>query len=90
MFMQGFLSVSKVNKLPPEECHGFKAKLRFRRALARGEPGPERDLEQALEDLREAAHLMPQSADVRKCLANCKRLLRGEEEVKESEEGGPK
>lgn len=33
-----------------EDIDTFKAKLRFRRALARGEPGPERDLEGALDE----------------------------------------
>ena len=42
---------SQVDKLKnPEEVDTFKAKLRFRRAMARGEPGPEQDLEAALED----------------------------------------
>lgn len=71
-----------------EECQSFKAKLRFRRALAWGEPGPLRNLEGALEDLREAAQLMPESRDVRQCLANCKRLLRGEPEAPEAPEKG--
>eukprot|EP00435_Cladocopium_sp_Y103_P033257 s542_g8.t1 len=67
----------KVDKLKnPEDVDIFKAKLRFRRAMARGEPGPEQDLEAALEDLRDAAHRMPRDKQIRTCLENCKDLLR--------------
>lgn len=41
----------QVEKLQdPDEVNKFKAKLRFRRALAQGEPGPEHNLEAALTD----------------------------------------
>ncbi|CAJ1378690.1 unnamed protein product, partial [Effrenium voratum] len=75
------LGLRHLGKTSLEDANKFEAKLRFRRALARGEPGPERDLGRALDDLREAARIMPTSADIRGCLENCKGLLRKEHKL---------
>lgn len=58
----------------------FKVKLLYRRGLARGEPGPDRDLEGAREDLAKAAQLEPSNREIRICLDNCKELMRKEKE----------
>ncbi|CAE7596860.1 NMRAL1 [Symbiodinium natans] len=91
------LGLRNVCKLPGDEADVFKAKLRYRRALALGEPGPEQNLQGALEDLREAAQLMPTSAEIRSSLRYCKELLlkeqrkmaghaKGQEDVSQSED----
>eukprot|EP00439_Symbiodinium_sp_Y106_P045721 s1679_g5.t2 len=72
------LGLRNANKLPGDEADTFKAKLRYRRALALGEPGPDHNLESSLDDLREAARLMPTSTEIRSCLHKCKELLHGE------------
>mmetsp|Transcript_44627 Transcript_44627/g.100011 ORF Transcript_44627/g.100011 Transcript_44627/m.100011 type:complete len:299 (-) Transcript_44627:91-987(-) len=82
------LGLRNVNKLPLEEGTPFKAKLRYRRALALAEPGPERNLEASLEDLQEASKLMPGSAEIRTCLRNCKRLLRKDLATDDKEAAG--
>mmetsp|Transcript_88827 Transcript_88827/g.176604 ORF Transcript_88827/g.176604 Transcript_88827/m.176604 type:complete len:331 (+) Transcript_88827:61-1053(+) len=68
-------------KLPAETCAPLRAKLRYRRALARGEEGPSRDLDGALEDLQIAARLEPTDREIRACLETCKNLLRKERAV---------
>jgi len=65
-------------KLPKESSASLRAKLRYRRALARGEPGPSRDLDGAHDDLQIAAHLEPADREIRACLETCKNLLRQE------------
>lgn len=64
-------------KLPTEESAPMRAKLHYRRALARGEPGPSRNLEGAREDLLKAAQLEPTNREVRACLDKCKEFLKG-------------
>eukprot|EP00929_Paragymnodinium_shiwhaense_P118856 TRINITY_DN90753_c0_g1_i1.p1 TRINITY_DN90753_c0_g1~~TRINITY_DN90753_c0_g1_i1.p1 ORF type:complete len:283 (+),score=47.42 TRINITY_DN90753_c0_g1_i1:119-967(+) len=66
------------HKLPKEVARQRRAKLFYRRALARGEQGPSYDLESARDDLKEAALLEPQSVEIRHCLENCKALMRGD------------
>lgn len=64
-------------KLPAEETQALRAKLLWRRGIARGEEHT-RDLDEALKDLKEAAQLEPQNQEIRECLANCKAAWRDE------------
>jgi len=63
-------------KLPEDETTAARAKLLYRRGLARGEPGTARDLEGAKEDLADAARLDPFNHEIRTCLETCKELIR--------------
>lgn len=66
-------------KLLPQdsaELRDLKAKLLYRRGLARAEDGPARDLRWAREDLVAAAHLLPADREIRRCLTTCTSLLR--------------
>jgi len=63
-------------KLPQENNASLRAKLRYRRALARGESGPSRNLDGAHDDLQIAARLEPADREIRACLETCKNLLR--------------
>jgi len=65
-------------KVPDEEANPFRAKLLFRRGLARAEKSDARDLDAARADLAEAAKLEPQNKDIRTCLDNCKSLTKKE------------
>jgi len=66
-------------KLPEgDDTSSLRAKLYFRRGLARGESGPQRDLETARSDLLEAVRLEPSNAEIRQCLATCTKLLKQE------------
>lgn len=61
--------LQRVKKMDAAESDAFRAKLLFRRGLARGQ---ERDFAQALTDLKEAARLSPSDRQVRKAYENCK------------------
>lgn len=65
-------------KLPPKETSVLRAKLFYRRALARAEKGPQRDYEKSHADLIEAAKLDPTNHDIRSCLDRCKELEKEE------------
>lgn len=69
-------------KVPDEEANPFRAKLLYRRGLARGEEGPAKDLDGARADLAEAAKLEPKNKEIRACLETCKALAK--KEAKES------
>lgn len=69
-------------KLPAEETVALRAKLHYRRGLARGQDGPGHDFDGARADLVEAAKLEPSNHEIRKCLENCK-VLRTEERKKD-------
>jgi len=62
-------------KLPDDETAALRAKLRYRRGLARGEKSDVRNLDGAREDLLEAARLDPTNKEIRTCLENCKALV---------------
>lgn len=72
------MGLRAVDKLPKEETAPARAKLLYRRGLARGEPGATRDLEKAHEDLLDAAKLDPKSHEIRRSLDRCKRLYKRE------------
>merc|ERR1711879_86643 len=74
----GDVGMKAVRKLPLEESASLRAKLLYRRGLARGEPGPSQDLERAWSDLVDAAKLEPKDFDIRRCMENCKTLLKKE------------
>jgi hypothetical protein len=72
------MGLRAVDKLPKEETAPARAKLLYRRGLARGEPGSSRDLEKAHEDLLDAAKLEPKNHEIRVSLERCKKLYRRE------------
>merc|ERR1712217_433437 len=74
-----------LDKLPKDwpERTAFRIKLHYRRGLARGEPGPGRDIEGAKEVLAKAASLDPTNKEIRTCFENCKEIIRKEKEEKE-------
>mmetsp|Transcript_29482 Transcript_29482/g.63870 ORF Transcript_29482/g.63870 Transcript_29482/m.63870 type:complete len:284 (+) Transcript_29482:50-901(+) len=70
------LGLQQVKLLSTQEASTatkFRAKLLYRRGLARGQS---RDFAAALPDLREAAKLMPENREIRKVLENCKQALK--------------
>jgi len=67
-----------MSKLPGADFISLRAKLLYRRGLARGEPGPTRDLKLARSDLYEAARLEPQNSKIRTCLETCKEIIAAE------------
>mmetsp|Transcript_125976 Transcript_125976/g.204667 ORF Transcript_125976/g.204667 Transcript_125976/m.204667 type:complete len:290 (-) Transcript_125976:57-926(-) len=69
------LGLDRAKKLPASEFEQLRAKLLFRRGLAKGQT---RDFTDALENLREAAKLMPTNRDVRRALDNCKVAIQRE------------
>lgn len=79
------LGLRAADKLPKEDAALTRAKLLYRRGLARGEPGPCRDLEKAHEDLRDAAKLQPTSREIRESLEACKKLHRRERRLARGE-----
>jgi tetratricopeptide (TPR) repeat protein len=58
-----------------EKLEQLRAKLLFRRGLSKGQT---RDFSKALDDLREAAKLMPNDRDIRKSYENCKVAIQRE------------
>eukprot|EP00930_Biecheleria_cincta_P096027 TRINITY_DN87902_c0_g1_i1.p1 TRINITY_DN87902_c0_g1~~TRINITY_DN87902_c0_g1_i1.p1 ORF type:complete len:351 (-),score=74.71 TRINITY_DN87902_c0_g1_i1:48-1049(-) len=72
------LGLKPADKLPAEEAAVFRAKLLYRRGLARGEKGPEHSFEDARSDLLEAAKLMPQDKEIRSCLERCTEFVKKE------------
>lgn len=69
------LGLDRMKRLPASEFEQLRAKLLFRRGLAKGQT---RDFTDALENLREAAKLMPTNRDVRRALDNCKVAIQRE------------
>lgn len=67
------LGLDYARKLPAGSAEQLRAKLLFRRGLARGQKNEFAD---ACVDLREAAKLMPDNRDVRHALENCKAAIR--------------
>jgi tetratricopeptide (TPR) repeat protein len=65
-------------KLLVEETAKLCSKLHYRRALARGEQGPQRDYDGAHSDLVEAARLDPSNREIRACLKQCNDLRQQE------------
>jgi len=63
------------DKLPADDVRAIKAKLLYRRALARAEASDSRDLTGARQDLVEAIKLEPNNAHMRDCLTRCTELL---------------
>lgn len=72
------LGLKPADKLPSEEAAVFRAKLLYRRGLARGEKGEAHSFEDARSDLLEAAKLMPQDKEIRSSLAKCTELVKEE------------
>lgn len=79
------LGLRAADRLPRDESTAARAKLLYRRGLARGEPGDSRDLEKAHEDLLDAAKLLPADREIRRCLENCKKLYRRERRLARGE-----
>lgn len=67
------LGLEYARRLPAASVEQIRAKLLFRRGLARGQT---RDFVDARADLREAARLMPDNREVRHALENCKAFER--------------
>jgi len=70
------LGLERASKLPPASVDLLRAKLLFRRGLAKGQT---KDFAAARADLREAARLMPDNREVRRALENCKVLAQGQQ-----------
>eukprot|EP00933_Yihiella_yeosuensis_P029103 TRINITY_DN2280_c0_g1_i1.p1 TRINITY_DN2280_c0_g1~~TRINITY_DN2280_c0_g1_i1.p1 ORF type:complete len:312 (+),score=60.99 TRINITY_DN2280_c0_g1_i1:135-1070(+) len=70
------------DKLPKDNAAPLRAKLLYRRALARGNPGAEMNLEASRDDLIAAARLVPADSEVRTSLDKCKQLLADEKRAK--------
>lgn len=71
------LGLDRASRLPPSErVEQLRAKLLFRRGLAKGQT---KDFTEARSDLREAARLMPDDREVRRALERCKALAQGQQ-----------
>eukprot|EP00928_Gymnodinium_smaydae_P056348 TRINITY_DN39740_c0_g1_i2.p2 TRINITY_DN39740_c0_g1~~TRINITY_DN39740_c0_g1_i2.p2 ORF type:complete len:274 (+),score=81.10 TRINITY_DN39740_c0_g1_i2:58-879(+) len=73
------LGLRCAERMPEDARAPIVVKLLYRRALATAEPGDGLDLEASRKDLLRAARLDPTNGELRRCLENCKALLRGEE-----------
>lgn len=76
-------------KLPDGEMTMLRAKLLYRRALARGEAGPNQDLAAARRDLRESARLAPADHEIRASLDVCSKLMRQGSKMQEPQAAAP-
>jgi len=69
------LGLERAARMPSDCVEQLRAKLLFRRGLAKGQ---KKDFAEARADLREAARLMPGDREVRRALENCKALAEGQ------------